>query len=68
VINVFPGGAGTGKDVGERKIGSVEVATMFVSSYLLTELMANKNIDYARTVLYLELRFIPQICFLSFHM
>ncbi len=68
VINVFPGGAGTGKDVGERKIGSVEVATMLVSSHLFVESIANKNIDYARTVLYLEFRYIPQICFLFSHM
>ncbi|PGH18907.1 hypothetical protein AJ80_04326 [Polytolypa hystricis UAMH7299] len=28
IINVFPGGQGSGKDVGERTIGSVEVATI----------------------------------------
>jgi hypothetical protein len=29
IINVHPGGAGTGKEVGERKIGRAEVVTMY---------------------------------------
>ena len=32
ILNVFPGGRGTGKEAGERLIGRVEVATMLVRS------------------------------------
>lgn len=34
IIKVFPGGAGTGKDIGERKNASAQVATMFVALQL----------------------------------
>ncbi|KAK2754037.1 Vacuolar protein sorting-associated protein 41 [Arachnomyces sp. PD_36] len=36
IIKVFPGGAGSGKEVGERKNASAQVATMFVAPKLLT--------------------------------
>ncbi|OJD11872.1 hypothetical protein AJ78_07441 [Emergomyces pasteurianus Ep9510] len=36
IINVFPGGSGTGKDVGERKIGSVEVATILRTDCIIS--------------------------------
>jgi len=41
IINVHPGGAGTGKEVGERKIGRAEVVTMYdtVQIYLMLKLI-----------------------------
>ncbi|PGH15419.1 hypothetical protein AJ79_02395 [Helicocarpus griseus UAMH5409] len=36
IINVFPGGSGKGKDVGERKIGSVEVATILRTDCIIS--------------------------------
>ncbi|QSS60002.1 vacuolar sorting-associated protein [Histoplasma capsulatum] len=36
IINVFPGGSSTGKDVGERKIGSVEVATILRTDCIIS--------------------------------
>lgn len=63
IIDVHPGGSGVGKDVGEPKIGRVEVVTMYVGCFCIyTE--ANTSLAYALTVLYLEFRYIPQLCFL----
>ncbi|KAK2772776.1 Vacuolar protein sorting-associated protein 41 [Emmonsiellopsis sp. PD_33] len=36
IINVFPGGPGSGRDVGERKIGSVEVATILRTDCIIS--------------------------------
>ncbi|EEQ84361.2 vacuolar assembly protein [Blastomyces dermatitidis ER-3] len=36
IINVFPGGSSTGKDVGERKIGSVGVATILRTDCIIS--------------------------------
>ncbi|OAX83161.1 hypothetical protein ACJ72_02485 [Emergomyces africanus] len=36
IINIFPGGSGTGKDVGERKIGSVEVASILRTDCIIS--------------------------------
>ena len=68
VINVLPAGTGTSGGVGERKIGSAEIATMSVTCYPPVKSIANKDIDYELTVLYLEFCYIPQICFSSWHM
>lgn len=68
IINILPGGSGTGKDVGERKIGSVEVATMLVVKPCFALMRhTDRPVDYALTVLFPEFRYIPQICFLFFH-
>jgi len=69
IINVHPGGAGVGNEVGERKIGRAEVVTMY--GLLLRFLGGNANANgvpvYESIVLYLEFRYIPQICFLYLH-
>lgn len=67
IINVHPGGAGTGKEVGERKIGRAEVVTMYDVVQKLSVLPANRALVYESTVLYLEFRYIPQICFSYLH-
>ena len=67
IIEVFPGGTGTGKEIGERKNASAQVATMLVFFPFDLKFNANKNIDCGRTVLYLEFRYIPRICLLCFH-
>ncbi|PGG98077.1 hypothetical protein GX51_06989 [Blastomyces parvus] len=36
IINVLPGGSGAGKDVGQRKIGSVEVATILRTDCIIS--------------------------------
>ena len=66
IIDVHPGGSGVGKEVGERKIGRVEVITMCVDH---CHFCPNANIYsvYALIVSYLEFRYIPQICFLYLH-
>jgi len=66
IIDVHPGGSGVGKEVGERKIGRVEVITMCVYPF---HSCPNANIYpvYALIVSYLEFRYIPQICFLYLH-
>jgi hypothetical protein len=50
IIKVFPGGAGTGKDIGERKNASAQVATMFVTRWLLVMPTADDDLDYGPTV------------------
>lgn len=66
IIDVHPGGSGVGKEVGERKIGRVEVVTMCVNACYFC-LRANLYPVYALIVSYLEFRYIPQICFLYLH-
>ena len=66
IINVQPGGAGVGKDVGERKIGQVELVTMLVLSSQKDQLLTFLVV-YALIVLYLEFRSIPPICLLCLH-
>ncbi len=66
IIDVHPGGSGVGKEVGERKIGRVEVITMCVYPFHSC-LNANIYPVYALIVSYLEFRYIPQICFLYLH-
>lgn len=50
IIKVFPGGAGAGKDVGERKNASAQVSTMFVNPHFTQCSIANEHLDCGRTV------------------
>ena len=69
IMNVHPGGDGGGRDGGERKKVLVEVITMYVEYDLAINcpIPANKGIAYESIALYLEFRFIPQICFSYLH-
>ena len=69
IMNVHPAGDVGRKESSERKIALVEVITMY-DEYdpVVTCLhVANEAIAYESTALYLEFRFIPQICFLYLH-
>lgn len=67
IINVHPGGAGTGKEVGERKIGRAEVVTMYELFWRSSMASADGFSVYELTVLYLGFRYIPPTCFLYLH-
>jgi hypothetical protein len=42
IVHVQPGGAGVGRDVGERSVGSAEVVHLYVAVHLTHEKLANK--------------------------
>lgn len=67
VVHVQPGGAGVGRDVGERSVGSAEVVHRYIHLpvYLVS---ANQFIVFVSTiVLFLAFRSIPLLCFLFLH-
>jgi len=66
IISVYPGGSGVGKNIGERKIGHVDVVTMYDPNSGPGLLMLT-HLVYVLIVLYLEFRYIPQDCFLYLH-
>jgi len=68
VVHVQPGGAGVGRDVGERSVGSAEVVHRYILIFpyfrsSLTRLL----VFVSTTVLFLAFRSIPLLCFLFLH-
>jgi vacuolar protein sorting-associated protein 41 len=62
IINVHPGGIGVGKNAGERTVGGAEIIKMLVSISLCRNLLTMT--DFGWIVLFLDYRYIPQLCFL----
>lgn len=67
VVHVHPGGAGVGKDVGERSVGSAEIIHLYVPPVHLPNLTDTSLAFVSTIVLFLAYRFIPLPCFLFLH-
>ena len=68
IVHVQPGGAGVGKDVGERSVGSAEVVHLYAAQLSSTLDSAHKLLAFdSMIVLFLAFRFIPLPYFLFLH-
>lgn len=68
IVHITAGGAGTGKDVGERSVGSAEVVHLYVALHLRLLYTTNKYPAFvSTTVSFLAFRSIPPLCFLFLH-
>ncbi len=68
IVHVQPGGAGVGKHVGERSVGSAEVVHLYAPQISAMLYSAHKSLVFdSMIVLFLAFRFIPLLYFSFLH-